>query len=69
MFARQTGPARRTFGENTGDLKMTTTNKKKNRLRLILIAAAALGSSSATMSGVMATMAAQHGQSASASVA
>jgi hypothetical protein len=38
---------------------MSTTRKKKNRLRLVLIAAAALGSSSATMSGVLGTFASQ----------
>ena len=38
---------------------MTDSKKKKSRLRLVLIAAAALGSSSATMSGVLATLALQ----------
>ena len=38
---------------------MTDNNKKMGRLRMILIAAAALGSSSATMSGVLATLALQ----------
>ena len=38
---------------------MTDTNNKKGRLRLVLIAAAALGSSSATMSGVLAAFALQ----------
>ena len=37
----------------------TTTNKKKYRLRLVLVAAAALGSSSATMSGVLGALAIQ----------
>ncbi len=44
-----------------GRMKMTTTtNRKKGRLRLVLLAAAALGSSSATMSGVLASLATQH---------
>lgn len=38
---------------------MTTTNSKKGRLRLVLLAAAALGSSSAVMSGALATLALQ----------
>jgi len=38
---------------------MTDKNKIKSRLRLVLIAAAALGSSSATLSGVLATFALQ----------
>lgn len=45
----------------------TTTNKKTGRLRLILLAAAALGSSSATLSGVLGTLAIQqpaHGSQA-----
>jgi len=39
---------------------MTTTAQKKSRLRLALILAAALGSSSATLSGVLAAIAIQH---------
>jgi len=39
---------------------MTTTTKKKSRLRMVLLAAAALGSSSATMSGVLGALAIQH---------
>lgn len=38
---------------------MTDKNKTKSRLRLVLVAAAALGSSSATLSGVLATLALQ----------
>jgi hypothetical protein len=38
---------------------MTDNNNRKSRLRLVLIAAAALGSSSATMSGVLAALALQ----------
>lgn len=38
---------------------MTTTVKKKGRLRLVLLAAAAIGSSSATLSGVLGTLAIQ----------
>lgn len=38
---------------------MTTTVRKKSRLRLVLLAAAALGSSSATLSGVLGTLAIQ----------
>ena len=39
---------------------MTTDNNKKiGRMRLVLIAAAALGSSSASLSGVLATLALQ----------
>lgn len=38
---------------------MTTTNRKKGRLRLVLLAAAALGTSSATLSGVLGTFAIQ----------
>lgn len=38
---------------------MTTNTRKKSRLRLVLIAAAALGSSSATLSGVLGTLAIQ----------
>ncbi|MGZ8282934.1 MAG: hypothetical protein ACXWUN_08295 [Allosphingosinicella sp.] len=48
---------------------MSVTNKKKNRLRLILIAAAALGSSSATMSGVLGTLAFQQPNSSQAQLA
>ena len=36
-----------------------TANRKKGRLRLILLAAAALGTSSATLSGVLGTFAIQ----------
>lgn len=39
---------------------MTTTAQKKSRLRMILVIAAALGSSSATLSGVLAAIAIQH---------
>ena len=38
---------------------MTTTTRKKSRLQLVLLVAAALGCSSATMSGVLATLAVQ----------
>lgn len=38
----------------------TTMNRKKSRLRLVLAVAAALGSSSATLSGALATLATQH---------
>ncbi|HWT13453.1 MAG TPA: hypothetical protein VN231_11910 [Allosphingosinicella sp.] len=37
----------------------TTMNRKKGRLRLVLLMAAALGSSSATLSGVLGTLAIQ----------
>ena len=39
---------------------MSTTMKKKSRLRLVLVVAAALGSSSATLSGALATLASQN---------
>lgn len=38
---------------------MTTTRKKMSRLRKVLMIAAAIGSSSASFSGVLATMAIQ----------
>ena len=47
----------------------TTINRKKSRLRLVLAIAAALGTSSATLSGVLATFATQHSASAQATVA
>ena len=47
----------------------TTTNRKKNRLRLALIAAAALGTSSATMSGVLGALAIQQPIGAQAEIA
>ena len=47
----------------------TTMNRKKNRLRLVLLAAAALGTSSATMSGVLAAFAIQHSISGQADIA
>ena len=37
----------------------TTINRKKGRLRLALLVAAAIGTSSATLSGALATLAAQ----------
>ena len=37
----------------------TTMNRKKGRLRLVLLVAAALGCSSATLSGVLGTLAVQ----------
>ena len=37
----------------------TTMSRKKGRLRLVLLAAAALGCSSATLSGVLGTLAVQ----------
>ncbi len=37
----------------------TTMSRKKGRLRLVLMAAAALGCSSATLSGVLGTLAVQ----------
>jgi hypothetical protein len=37
----------------------TTLNRKKGRIRLVLLAAAALGCSSATLSGVLGTLAVQ----------
>lgn len=37
----------------------TTMNRKKGRLRMVLLLAAALGSSSATLSGVLGTLAVQ----------
>ena len=48
---------------------MTTTAQKKSRLRLALILAAALGSSSATLSGVVAAIAVQHPPAAGAGAA
>jgi hypothetical protein len=51
-------------------MKMTTTtNKKKNRLRLVLLAAAALGTSSATMSGVLGALALQQSIGSQAEIA
>ncbi len=41
-------------------MTMTMMKKKQSRLRLILMAAAALGTSSAVMSGALATFATQH---------
>ena len=37
----------------------TTLNRKKSRLRVILLVAAAIGTSSATLSGALATLALQ----------
>ena len=37
----------------------TTMNRKKSRLRLVLLVAAAIGTSSATLSGALATLAVQ----------
>ena len=48
---------------------MTTTTKKRSRLRLVLVLAAALGSSSATLSGVLATLATQHSTGSQATIA
>lgn len=48
---------------------MTMTTRKKSRLRLVLLVAAALGSSSATLSGVLATLATQHGAVGQATIA
>ena len=43
------------------EVEMTTTtlNRKKSRLRVILLVAAAIGTSSATLSGALATLALQ----------
>lgn len=38
----------------------TTMNRKKSRLRLVLLIAAALGTSSATLSGALASLTIQH---------
>ena len=40
-------------------MTMTTMNRKKSRLRLVLLIAAAMGTSSATLSGALATLAIQ----------
>jgi hypothetical protein len=40
-------------------MTMTTMNRKKSRLRLVLLVAAAIGTSSATLSGALATLAVQ----------
>jgi hypothetical protein len=56
---RQTADRRRDVQRHDGRRKMTTNTRKKSRLRLVLIAAAALGSSSATLSGVLGTLAIQ----------
>lgn len=39
---------------------MTTTRKKMSRLRKVVLLAAAIGCSSASLSGVLATLAIQH---------
>ena len=44
----------------------TTVNRKKGRLRLVLLVAAAVGTSSATLSGTLATLSAQTGSQATA---
>ena len=48
---------------------MTMTTNKRSRLRLVLVLAAALGSSSATLSGVLATFATQNPTGSQAEVA
>jgi hypothetical protein len=48
---------------------MTMTTRKKSRLQLVLLVAAALGSSSATLSGVLATLATQHSAGGQATLA
>ena len=40
-------------------MTMSTMNRKKTRLRLVLLVAAAMGTSSATLSGALATLAVQ----------
>jgi len=40
-------------------MTVSTMNRKKSRLRLVLLLAAAMGTSSATLSGAMATLTAQ----------
>ena len=40
-------------------MTMTTMNRKKSRLRLVLLVAAALGTSSATLSGALASLSVQ----------
>ena len=47
----------------------TTMSRKKGRLRLVLLAAAALGCSSATLSGVLGSLAIQQPISAQAATA
>jgi hypothetical protein len=47
----------------------TTLKRKKSRLRKILLIAAALGTSSATLSGALATLALQHPAGSQASFA
>lgn len=47
----------------------TTMNRKKSRLRLVLLVAAALGTSSATLSGALASLAAQHSTGGQANIA
>ena len=49
--------------------EMTTNSKKRSRLQLVLVLAAALGSSSATLSGALATLATQHSTGSQAEVA
>jgi hypothetical protein len=46
-----------------------TITRKRSRLRLVLVLAAALGSSSATLSGALATLATQHSSGSQAEVA
>lgn len=40
-------------------MTVSTMNRKKSRLRLVLLIAASIGTSSATLSGALATLAAQ----------
>ena len=47
----------------------TTLNRKKSRLRAVLLVAAALGTSSATLSGALATLATQHASGSQAIIA
>jgi hypothetical protein len=51
------------------EMTTTTLKRKKGRLRTILLVAAALGTSSATLSGALATLALQHPAGSQTSVA
>lgn len=50
-------------------MTMTTMNRKKSRLRLVLLIAAAMGTSSATLSGALATLTLQQASGSQAIVA
>jgi hypothetical protein len=58
-FPRSGSSAWANHGFGRFEMTTTTLNRKKSRLRVILLVAAAIGTSSATLSGALATLALQ----------